>query len=53
MKNKINELSKIVKEKNQEINFLKNCEINYNTININKKEKKIILLIKNQVRIMI
>ena len=53
MKNKINELNKIVKEKNQEINFLKNCEINYNTININKKEKKIILLIKNQVRIMI
>ena len=40
MKNKINELNKIVKEKNQEINFLKNCEINYNTININKKEKK-------------
>ena len=38
MKNKINELNKIIKEKNQEINLLKNCEIN--PTNINKKEKK-------------
>ena len=42
MKNKINELNKIIKEKNQEINNLKsNVPINnnYSTININNIEK--------------
>ena len=42
MKNKINELNKIINEKNQEINLLKNGENNYNTI---KDIKKIIIII--------
>ena len=37
MKNKINELNKIINEKNQEINLLKNGENNYNTIKDIKK----------------
>ena len=38
MKNKINELNKIINEKNQEINLLKNGENNYNTIKDIKKK---------------
>jgi len=37
MKNKITELNKVINEKNQEINLLKNGEINYNTIKAIKK----------------
>ena len=37
MKNKINELNKVINEKNQEINLLKNGEISHNSIKAIKK----------------
>ena len=43
MKNKINELNKVINEKNQEINLLKNGEISYNTIKAVKKGNNNIL----------